>query len=267
MAQGNQNNQDKKPGGKNLFRKLRKQVKSLEAYSSGGSGAPQYTFDPALEYQRGTQARGLLDQGDDALIAARQLRRDSRTQLKDIRYAARTGRQDIARNLERGLEGVGFKKEDVRTKRARGREDFGRQLDLLTRKYQQLAGVQRQQGNAYGTLGGGTSEASAVARARNEQIAADTINTNLARLEEDSTLNLGRLSGQAEDYREDALRAQQRLRRDRRHDVRLTKRGQKGELRRLRRELNRAVREQRFGDIALRQQQIYQKKQNRPGGE
>lgn len=254
--------------GNALFKRIKRTVNKIDPYDGKGSdlqSPPMFTFDPQLEYQRGTQQRGLVDQGRDTLIAARQARQDTRTQLKDIRREAKTQRQDVERGLERSLLSSGQRRADTRLQRERRREDFGRQLDQITRRFQQQAGVQRQQANAYGTLGSGTLEASAAARARNQALAEQEVAINQGRMEADATTNLERIRIAEEQAREDARIAERRIRYDKRHDVKITRRELKRELGSLERELQRAIREQRFGDIALLQQEIYQARDRNPG--
>lgn len=251
-----------------LFRKIKRTVHQIDPYDGGKGGhlqsPPMFTFDPQLEFQRGSQQRGLIDQGRDTIIQARQAHKDTKTQLGDIRYEAKTQRQDVHRSLERSLQESGLRRTDTKLKRERSREDFGRQLDLLTRRFQSQAGNQFQQANAYGVLGGGTEDASAVARSRNQALSEQEINLDRTRMEQDVQTNLGRISDAERRAQEDAARAQQRISHDQRHDVKITRREYHQQLGSLYRELERAIREQRLGDVALLQQEIYQARDRNP---
>lgn len=229
-----------------LFHRINRTARQA-FHPSDGAGPyrtpPFLTFDPAIESERRAAQRGLRDTAQDVRRAARRSRRDIHTQLRDIHT-----------EKKRGLQDIGFEKADVRLQRQRGRQDFNLQLDSLTRKYTQLGNTQLQAANAAGVLDSGTSAASAAARAQNFAFERTPIDIGRARLEEDTQTALERLGVQ-----------QHRLVQDVRHDRRLTKREGRQTLQDLYSQLERAIREQRIGDVDLIKQEIFDARQRNPG--
>lgn len=250
---------------------LRRLVRTSRQGSNPGGGSGPYrtppflSYDPAIESERRAAERALRDTAQDTRIAARRARTDLRTELRDLRTTRRRGVQDIRTSRQRGLREVRYGREDTRTQFERGQQDFGLQLDSLTRRFSALGRSHTQIANAQGVLDGGTAEASAAARERNLEFAQQPIFLGQQRLTEDTERALGRLDTQAGDIRQDTKRERKRLVQDVRHDTRLTHRDYRQTLRDLHNQLQRAIREQRIGDIDLIKQEIYNARQNKPG--
>jgi serine phosphatase RsbU (regulator of sigma subunit) len=252
---------------KNLLRRIVRTTRRMNP--SDGQGPyrtpPFLSFDPAIEAERRAAIRGLRDTGQDTRIAARRAKRDLQTELKDLRVTRKRGFQDLKRDKSRSLRDIGFEKADVRLGRERGMEDFSMRLNALTRQFTQLGRSQTQAANAQGVLGGGTAAASAAAREQNLAFARQPLDIGAARLDEDARIALERLGIQAEDVRQDTTRGRKRLKQDVRHDSRLARRDYGRTLTDLYNQLERAIREQRIGDVDLIKEEIFNARQNNPG--
>jgi hypothetical protein len=136
---------------------------------------PTGSYDPALDAQRRAASRGLRDTVTDTGIANT---RDT------VDYGL--NRDDVLRAQTRGLA-------DLTTSRDRGFSDVDRQVAVLQRGYQTLAGQQRQQFQAHGLAYGGASLQAAAKRQANEAFDQQPLDTARARIGEDFTRQSGRL--------------------------------------------------------------------------
>jgi hypothetical protein len=136
---------------------------------------PTGTYDPALDAQRRAASRGLRDTVADTSTANT---RDT------VDYGL--GRDDIFRAQTRGNE-------DLTTSRDRGYGDVDRQIAVLQRGYQTLAGQQAQQFQAHGLAYGGAALQAAAKRQANEAFDQQPLDVARARIGEDFTRQTGRL--------------------------------------------------------------------------
>jgi hypothetical protein len=252
----------------------------------GSINQPKFlTFDPSIEAERRAAARGLLDTRQDTRRQLHQGRQDYRTSrrdtlvqkrrgIKDIRTSRRQGMQDFATQLTRGLQDISFKRQDTIRSTQRGEEDFAVQLHNLVRNFNTLGGQQAQAANASGLYGDGTAQASAAQRAKNLTVARQPIDVGMQRLQQDQTTALSRLGTETGRLEEDVGRGAHRLlssshlqasrlRGDTRHDLKLNRQDFHRNRQQLRTSLERAIREQRIGNIDLLQQELWNRKQNK----
>jgi hypothetical protein len=249
----------------------------------GDVNQPKFlTFDPSIEAERRAAARGLLDTRQDTRRQLRQGRQDYRTSrrdirvqkrrgIKDIRTGRRQGMQDFATQLTRGLEDIAFKRQDTIRSAQRGQQDFAIQLHNLVRNFNTLGGQQAQAANASGLYGDGTAQAAAQQRSKNLAVARQPIDVGMQRLQQDETTQLSRLGTETGRLEEDVGRGAhrllsssrlqaRRLRGDTRHDLRLNRQDFHRNRQQLRTSLERAIREQRIGNIDLLQQELMEQK-------
>jgi hypothetical protein len=140
---------------------------------------PTGSYDPALDAQRRAASRGLQDTEADTGIANT---RDT------VDYGL--NRDDVLRAQTRGLE-------DLTTSRDRGYGDVDRQVAVLQRGYQTLAGNQRQQFQAHGLAYGGAALQAAAKRQANEAFDQQPLDVARARIGEDFTRQSARLGEDA----------------------------------------------------------------------
>jgi hypothetical protein len=252
-------------GGKHHRRHGHLTLKNLLALKGHGSQPPLMSYDPAIDAERRAAARGALDTKQDTRIAVRRTKQDLHTSLRDLALNLKRGVNTANTELHRGLQDVGFQRQDIKLKGARGMQDFGLQMDALVRHFGQLGGAQTQSANAAGVAGGGTLAAAAQMRARNFAVAQKPIKIGEQRLQQDVGLGLQRLRVQAGRLRHDVHRSKYQLRQDTRHDVRLARRDAKRTNRDARLRLQRALREQQIGNVDLLQQEIFSARQLHPG--
>jgi hypothetical protein len=140
---------------------------------------PTGSYDPALDAQRRAASRGLQDTEADTGIANT---RDT------VDYGL--NRDDVLRAQTRGLE-------NLTTSRDRGYGDVDRQVAVLQRGYQTLAGNQRQQFQAHGLAYGGAALQAAAKRQANEAFDQQPLDVARARIGEDFTRQSARLGEDA----------------------------------------------------------------------
>lgn len=256
-----------KKRGPRLGRLLRN-IGSLEELSDvGGKGRwpPELAYDPAIRAEQRAAARGLLDTAQDTRISLRQGRQDLRTTLRDLATDLRRGRRDARIGLRRGLQDIGFERQDVRREGRREQQDLGLQMDALVRRFGQQGEAQRQAAAASGVYDAGTRAASEQARASNLAFARKPIDIAQRRVGQDVDTALGRLGTQAGRLRRDTRIGLRDLRQDVRHDRRLARRDFRRTRRGLYNSLERAIREQRIGNVDLLQQAIFDARSRAPG--
>jgi hypothetical protein len=164
--------------------------------SQGGSVLPPFlSYPPEIGAEIRGLGRGLKDILSDTGRARRINRED---------YGQRLA--DIATDRTRNLQNIGFKREDILTRQARGEEDFSTQLTGLIRNFQTKGSEQLQAQNAAGVLGGSASAAAAARREENLKIARRPIDVGRQRLAEDTARGLGRLSSVESQLDEDIAR-------------------------------------------------------------
>jgi hypothetical protein len=137
---------------------------------------PTGSFDPALDAQRRAATRGL---GDTVADIGTANTRDT------VDYGL--NRDDILRAQTRGLA-------DLTTSRDRGYGDVDRQVSVLHRGFQTLAGQQRQQFQAHGLGYGGAALQAAAKRQANEAFDRQPLDVARRRIGEDFTRGSGRLN-------------------------------------------------------------------------
>jgi hypothetical protein len=249
------------------FRRLIRQTRQAVPGDEGGRfrSPPYLSFDPAIEAERRAAQRSLEDIAQDTRIGARRTRQDFRTTRGDIRTDFRRFRGDTRRGERRELQQLGYQRADVAKEGRRGQRDFNLRLSALTRHFTQLQGQHLQQANAYGSLDSGTMAASNAARAQNYAIERRPIDIGKARLRQDTLTSFQRIATARHQTQADADRDVRRAREDKKHDVRLVKQDYRRTIKDLHIKLNRAIREQRIGDIDLIKQEIYAARRQ-PGG-
>lgn len=154
---------------------------------------PAGSYDPALDAQRAAAARGLLDLTQDVGTANLRGTVDYGLQRDDIGRASTRGVEDL-NSQQDGLErSFGRNMTDLGTARTRTGEDYTRNVQMLTRSYQQLGNRQGQQMRATGVAGGGAALQAARKRAENMALDKQPMDTNLDRFNADNTLAQQRL--------------------------------------------------------------------------
>lgn len=156
---------------------------------------PSGYYDPSLDAQQNAASRGLLQTQQDIGLAGRRGAEDYGLDPNDPTYGYSTVGQ-INQDWTRGNQ-------DLMTQRAQGNEDYDRNVQMLTRNYQQLGRQQGETARKYGVTSGGIALLSAAKRSENqglEQQDLDTahdrgnqaITTASQRLDQDKTNNLGK---------------------------------------------------------------------------
>lgn len=231
---------------------LKKVTPKPKAQPGGGFKMPPFmTFPPSINAQRRAQQRGLKDILQDTGRAETMAREDAAQKGADIATSSSRGYQDIGQRYSRGVE-------DITQRQQRGEEDFTAQLGGLIRSFQVRGREQRQAANQAGVLGGSTEQAAAARRGENLAVARRPIDVGRQRLQEDTTQGLSRLG-------EDVSIASGRLGEDTARDTRLSGVDLNRTVSDLLTKRNRAIREQRLGDIDLIQEAIFQARQMKPG--
>lgn len=275
-----------KKSGPNPYRRLVRTARNVNPFDSGG-GPGYLQYDPAIEAERRAAQRALEDTAMDVRLNARRARADFRTSLRDMKLQKRRDISDYRRELRRTLQGLRYTARDTRLEARRGladisreqqygREDFERQLGVLTRAYANLGQAQTQTASAYGVLDAGTAAQAKVARQRNFAEQKEPLVVSLERLGQESALarqrlledterTLGRIGTAKRQARRDTHRTIKRTRKDTRHDIKLTRRDYRRTIKDLYHQLERAIREQRIGDADLIKQEIFNARANNPG--
>lgn len=226
---------------------------------------PLLTYDPSIEASRRAAKRGLKDLKVDTKRAQRYLKQDWRTERKDLQTQRRRGLRDIGLQRSRGLRDIGYERTDTRLGLERGRADFATELDNLIHGYKVQGNEQAQNAAAAGVGGGAVAQASEAARAANLARSRQPLDTSMQRLEEDTATSLTRLGVAESDLLKDSKLARRDLKRDVRHDLALGKREMKRTRKDLATELDRAIREQRIGDVDSILQAIWSARMMEPG--
>ena len=165
---------------------------------------PAGSYDPALDAQLAAARRGLSDlQGQIGTQQARDVT-DYAAQLEALGRQTDYNEADLAKQWTRGHA-------DLAQARARGTEDYNRNVQMLTRRYDQLGRNQLQATNAAGVIRGGALLQSAAKRSENQALDRQPLDTNYNRFLADNQQQDSRLG---EDYatqsqRNEASRTQQ----------------------------------------------------------
>ena len=233
---------------------------------TGGPKLPPFlSYDPAIDAERRALGRGAKDLKRDTRRSYKVNRQDFTQRQSDLESSRSRGMADFAEQLSEGLRDIGFRRTDLGTSAQRGRDDFATQLSGVIRGFDTLKGQQAQAANASGVMGGSTLRAAAARRRGNLKVARQPIDTGVQRLEEDYTRGLGRLDVTQSDLYGDINTGQQRLGEDVARDSLLAQRDFKRNKFDLRTKLQRGIREQRIGNLDLKNQAIFQARQLRPG--
>jgi hypothetical protein len=157
---------------------------------------PAGYYDPALDAQRGAASRGLTNTEEDIGLAGRRAGEDYGLDPNDPTYGY----------SQRGQIDLGYNRDTADLAQARTYEgqDYERNVQLLTRQYQQQGRQQGEQARRYGVTSGGIALLSAAKRNENQAIdrqGIDTAHTRAVtgfdtqghRLDEDHTNALGRV--------------------------------------------------------------------------
>jgi hypothetical protein len=157
---------------------------------------PAGSYDPALDSQLAAARRGLSDlQGQVGTQQARDVT-DYAAQQQAIARQSGYNAADLGQSLSRGQADLG-------TSRTRGTEDYNRNVQMLTRQYQQLGRSQLQGINQSGVIRGGALLQAAAKRTENQGIDRQPIDTNYNRFLADNTQAGQRLQ---EDYNTQSAR-------------------------------------------------------------
>ena len=250
----------------------RKQSKKQSSKKGGGkpvpgvpSAPPFGSYDPAIDAERRAGRRGLGDIKQDIRLEQRWEGEDLETKLADLQLRQLREQQDAYGGLARYSGQAGLKQADLDLDAQRGREDFARQLDNLTRRFVQQGDQQRQVANAQGVFYGGTQAASAAKRAENFAVARQPIDVGRQRLEEDYQRSGADLYRRGHELYADTQTELGRLGEDVEHDRALALQAQRRSQREAKIRKQRAIREQKFADVDLTSQAVYQAGQLNPG--
>jgi hypothetical protein len=226
---------------------------------------PLFTFDPALSAQRRGAQRGLEDTLADIKTELRFGKTDLLRGLGRIRTDAARSRQQLGIDYGRSRERLSNERSDTEQKADRQRQDFSTRLADIAGQFSDLGQRQGEAQNAAGVIEGGTSQAAAAARARNQAEAEAPIRVAEQRLEEDLATALSRLDIAGGDLAQDRDIALSQLHQDRDFNRRSarTEFGRNRFL--LGRKEQRAVREGAITDADLLTQMVWQARENRPG--
>jgi hypothetical protein len=123
---------------------------------------PSGYYDPSLDAQRDAASRGLLNTEQDIGLAGRRAGEDYGLDPNDPTYGY-SAVGTIDRNYGRDTA-------DLATARSNEGVDYGRNVEKLTRSYQQLGRQQGEQARKYGVTSGGIALLSAAKRAENEAL-------------------------------------------------------------------------------------------------
>jgi len=157
---------------------------------------PAGSYDPALDAQLAAARRGLSDlQGQIGTQQARDVT-DYASQLEQIGRQTDYNEADLSKSWLRG-------REDIYRDRARGGEDYQRNVQMLTRRYDQLGRNQLQATNAAGVIRGGALLQSAAKRSENQALERQPLDTNYNRFMTDSSQAESRLGA---DYAQQSQR-------------------------------------------------------------
>lgn len=148
---------------------------------------PAGTYDPALDSQLGAAQRGYGNLQEDAATQSTRTLADLTFGQAQVGQGYDRNVADLTQSRDRGLADLG-------TNRTRGTEDYNRNVQMLQRSYQQLAGRQQEQQNAAGVLKGGAVLQAAAKRKANEAIDRQPLDTNFQRFGQDIDLQTGRLN-------------------------------------------------------------------------
>lgn len=157
---------------------------------------PAGSYDPSLDSQLAAARRGLADlQGQIGTQGARDTT-DYASQVSRLQQQQGFNSEDLQRQLGRGQADLGLA-------RTRGTEDYDRNVQMLTRQYEQLGRRQLQGANQAGVLRGGALLQAAAKRGQNQAIDRQPMDTNYQRFLADNTLSGQRLQ---EDYNTQSAR-------------------------------------------------------------
>jgi hypothetical protein len=130
---------------------------------------PSGYYDPALDAQRDAASRGLLNTEQDIGLAGRRAGEDYGLNPNDPTYGY-SAVGTIERNYGRDTA-------DLATARTNEGVDYGRNVEALTRNYQQLGRRQGEQARKYGVTSGGIALLSAAKRAENQGLEQRDLDT------------------------------------------------------------------------------------------
>jgi hypothetical protein len=130
---------------------------------------PSGYYDPALDAQRDAASRGLLNTEQDIGLAGRRGAEDYGLDPNDPTYGY-SAVGTIERNYGRDTA-------DLATARSNEGVDYGRNVEKLTRSYQQLGRQQGEQARKYGVTSGGIALLSAAKRAENQGLEQRDLDT------------------------------------------------------------------------------------------
>jgi hypothetical protein len=136
---------------------------------------PAGSYDPALDAARDAARRGLGDVRQDTALAGTRA-------AADFQF----GQDDLNRGYTRGTE-------DLDAAGRRGEEDYQRNVGMLKRSYDILAGRQAEGANVQGVMGGGALLEAAAKRQANQGIEQQGLDTQIGRQREDIAQSRARL--------------------------------------------------------------------------
>lgn len=139
---------------------------------------PAGSYDPALDAARDAARRGLGDVRQDTALAGTRAAADFQLGQDDIGRSYGRGTFDLTRDRDRAYE-------DLDVSGRRGEEDYQRNVTMLRREYDILAGRQAESARTQGVLSAGLALKSAAARAANQGIAQQGLDTAIGRTRED----------------------------------------------------------------------------------
>lgn len=232
----------------------------------GASPIPPFAADPSIEAERRAAFRGLQDTAQDLRISSHQAKRDTRTTVRDTRVQKHRGMQDLASQLRRGRQDIGFEKHGQKIEFGRTKEDFSTKLQNLVRQFTVQGQEQTQAANVQGVLDEGTSAASAAARSKNFAVARQPLDIARRRAGEDYKRNLFEYQREGARLTQDVRRGRGRLSQDTHHDIRLARQDLHRTLRSNTLQRQRSIREQAIGNADLIQQEIWAARQSNPQG-
>jgi hypothetical protein len=130
---------------------------------------PAGYYDPSLDAQRDAASRGLTQTEQDIGLAGRRGAEDYGLNPNDPTYGYSTVGQI---NTQFGRQA-----QDLQTNRAYEGQDYGRNVAMLTRNYQQLSRQQAETARRYGVTSGGIALLSAAKRAENQGLEQQDLDT------------------------------------------------------------------------------------------
>lgn len=225
---------------------------------------PFLTYNPEIEAKRRAAQRGLEDTEENVRTKLHFGKTDLLQALRNIKVGTSRSRADINRKSARTGEELNNKESDLRTQSTRTNQDFDSQLANIGRQFAQLGQRQREGANAAGVLDAGTQAAGQAARSQNQALAEAPVNTARQRAGEDLYTALSRIGAARGQLASDTEISLRRLNQDRNRERLLSRR----EFGRTKfeggREVGRARREQKIGDIDLLTQEIYAARAEHP---